>query len=1205
MLLSIQETKIDAPHYEATLSVDNRPLYHIVVNNPFSEKDEALLGWYFEQYLQHPFMEQVKSQQAAQSVVAYGETLFNAVFENRKAWANYQNAVQAGKLEIEIVGSPAFQALHWEALKDPEMAEPLALHYPIVRKVWGESQPLQVGQASPTLNVLLVVARPHGKMDVGFRTISLPLVQAVQQAKLPVKIEILRPATLPALRSHLEETTARYGKGYYHLVHFDVHGSLLTHQDWQQGIQLGRYTYDAQGTAFAGHKACLFLAGEKVGQAQPVEANRLGELLTYHGIPLVILNACQSAKQQHSDTETSLGSRLSQTGAQAVVAMAYSVTVSAATLFMATLYQQLFAQQPLAVALRLARAELYHQKQRQAYYNQQIALEDWLLPVVYQQAAVKLPLRKFTKKEEKAYYEQQGQQYEPPPTNYAFVGRDVEVLEIENRLLTQGRILLIQGMAGMGKTTLLHHLGRWWQATHFVQRVFYFGYDQKLYTQQEVLHELARQLLSSDQFKRFLAWQQPAQQAKVEEELNKNRHLLILDNLEILAAPESDGVQPVPAEEREALHGWLRKLAGGKSVVVLGSRSEESWLALGTFADNVYPLGGLDAEAASQLVDKILQRHHVSHYREDAQQRESLQRLVKILAGQPLALQIILANLEKQTPAAVLAALEAGDVRIDFGSQKKTKSLVACIDYSYRRLSGEAQKLLLCLAPFTGVIHENGLKHYTEKLQQQPALAELPFAQWEMVLQEAKSWGLLTTHPDVPQFLQIHPILPYFLRHRWQALPEYSVAIETAFRQHYNKVGGAIRELLNAKQPEEKILGQVVARLEQENLWKALTLSVVARESFVNPYQALSHYLELFLQDYSRALQLGEWVLQNYLTTEMREQQKDDYLLVLDDLARQHFNLKHYSQAQDYYQQALGIDIEFNDRYSQAGTYHQLGNVAYAQRQWPQAQDYYQQALGIKIEFKDRYSQASTYHQLGIVAQEQRQWRKARKYYCKALRIKIKFNDRYSQASTYHQLGRVTQEQRQWPQAQDYYQKALGIKIEFNDRYSQASTYHQLGRVAQEQRQWPQAQDYYQQALGIYIEFNDRYSQARTYHQLGIVAQEQRQWPQAQDYYQKALGIYIEFNDRYEQAGTYHQLGRVAEEQEQWQEAKEYFFKALPLYNEFADTYSIETFSLPAFARLYQQTQDESVLVGVSEVLGVSEEEVRGRFGQGSAASQT
>jgi Tfp pilus assembly protein PilF len=61
--------------------------------------------------------------------------------------------------------------------------------------------------------------------------------------------------------------------------------------------------------------------------------------------------------------------------------------------------------------------------------------------------------------------------------------------------------------------------------------------------------------------------------------------------------------------------------------------------------------------------------------------------------------------------------------------------------------------------------------------------------------------------------------------------------------------------------------------------------------------------------------------------------------------------------------------------------------VAQEQRQWATAESHYRQALALKIEFNDRYSQASTYHQLGIVAQEQRQWATAESHYRQALAL--------------------------------------------------------------------------------------------------------------------------------------------------------------------------------------------------------------------------
>ena len=130
-------------------------------------------------------------------------------------------------------------------------------------------------------------------------------------------------------------------------------------------------------------KAYLFFEAETANDVDPAEADELARLLREYHIPIAVLNACQSG-QQIGDTETSLGSRLLQAGMQTVMAMGYSVTVSAAALMMQTLYQSLLRQHDLLVAFREARTALHHEKKRRAHFNQHINLEDWLLPIVYQ-----------------------------------------------------------------------------------------------------------------------------------------------------------------------------------------------------------------------------------------------------------------------------------------------------------------------------------------------------------------------------------------------------------------------------------------------------------------------------------------------------------------------------------------------------------------------------------------------------------------------------------------------------------------------------------------------------------------------------------------------------------------------------------------------------------------------------------------------------
>ena len=267
---------------------------------------------------------------------------------------------------------------------------------------------------SATINLLLVTARPS-KNDVAYRTISRPLIELIENSRLRVNVELLRPGTFEALEKHLEAK----GTGYYHIIHFDTHGALLSYQQFARSqspestLLMYRERYGRELIQpYEGVKAFLSLEGEEEGKADLVEATEIANLLTNKGIPVCILNACQSGKQlggeaqQEEDyRETSLGSRLMSAGMQMVVAMGYSVTVSAAEIVIAELYRALFSGQPIDEAIRLGRRELFNRKERRAYFNETIRLEDWLLPVVYSNQPVNFNLREFSPQEEEAYFE--------------------------------------------------------------------------------------------------------------------------------------------------------------------------------------------------------------------------------------------------------------------------------------------------------------------------------------------------------------------------------------------------------------------------------------------------------------------------------------------------------------------------------------------------------------------------------------------------------------------------------------------------------------------------------------------------------------------------------------------------------------------------------------------------------------------------------
>jgi len=1213
-VITIREGQQTESGFTATLSFDGRVNFPVEISHPFGLAEEARLEWYFEDWLRYPMLDTVKATEAAASVRAYGEQLFQQIFEaNPKAYVEYDKVRENLKdWRIEIEGSsPEFQGLHWEALRDRDLPRPLAVDCVMVRKSNVPTAIAAVMQPSPTINLLMVTARPS-RNDVGYRTISRPLIELLENSQLRVNVDLLRPATFEALTKHLEDK----GAGYYHIIHFDAHGALLTYDEFSQphrneaSSHLFKERYGRSAIAkYDGVKAFVAMESEVEDCADLVEATELANLLTGKRIPVCILNACQSGKQLGAEAvqlvgqgedyrETSLGSRLMAAGMQMVVAMGYSVTVTAAQVMMAQLYRSLFERKSLEDAIRLGRLELFNRKERQAYFDQKIPLEDWLLPVVYGNRTVDFNLCEFTPQQEEAYFESLGRAFRFTQPEYEFVGRDLDILRIE-KALVRHNMLLLQGMGGTGKTTLLNFLREWWEKTHFAEQIFYFGYDERAWTLEQILFELGQRLYDRFEMGRFQAMSQAAQVPKMVALLRGAGHVLILDNLESVTGEPLAIPNTLPQAEQAKLRDFLKKLAGGKTRVVFGSRCGEDWLKAATFQQNVYGLRGLDQEARTLLEQRILARH-VSQRVKAIEADPEFTRLMKVLAGYPLALEVVLPNLKSQSPAQVLDALQAADFDLDSGSEDKTKSILKCVEYSHSNLSPDAQRLLICLAPFSSFIDRSDLPNYAKQLQKLEPFQDYDFANFDAAIQEAINWGLLEGMDESNRLLTIQPIFPYFLKTKLASLDEATrKALQEGFKNHYQGLANSYRQLMSSKDPQERQMGIFFCRLEYENLYNALQTCLANQES-IDIFFCLFQYFYTN-NDNQSALKLSKFVAQEQESYPLKIRTGEiglEIIMAFDRLAVCYLQTKDYQNARAAYQKSVILCQQLTDvaetqvKSALASTYNQLGVVAQELREYGEARQNYQQALAIKIEFGDRYEQAATYGNLGAVALDLREYEEAKLNYKQAIAIFDEFHDRYSQATSYHQLGIVAQELREYGEARQNYQQALAIKIEFGDRYEQAGTYHQLGRVAQELREYGEARQNYQQALAIYIEFGDRYSQASTYHQLGIVAQELREYGEARQNYQQALAIKIEFSDRYSQASTYGQLGLLAEAEDNFIEAGQNLLQALEIFAQFQDQYRVE-FILSNLSRIYQATQDQSLLEAIAKVFDVTVEEVQ------------
>jgi tetratricopeptide (TPR) repeat protein len=188
-------------------------------------------------------------------------------------------------------------------------------------------------------------------------------------------------------------------------------------------------------------------------------------------------------------------------------------------------------------------------------------------------------------------------------------------------------------------------------------------------------------------------------------------------------------------------------------------------------------------------------------------------------------------------------------------------------------------------------------------------------------------------------------------------------------------------------------------------------------------------------------MQFVQSKLDNFPSQQLSVQLQHEQLIATGQLAHAYQGVQDWEAAKDAYSQVLNFAAnstlpQEEKMRIKAISLHNLGVVAGEQRQWAAAEGYYKEALGIKIDFKDRYSQASTLHQLGMLAGEQREWAAAEGYHKEALGIYVDFNDRYEQGSTLHNLGVVAGEQREWAAAAQYGLEAAEIFVQYQDQHN-------------------------------------------------------------------------------------------------------------------------------------------------------------------------
>jgi tetratricopeptide (TPR) repeat protein len=940
-VIRIAERSTSADGFEARVEFAAGGSHDIKFQDPSVELLEKNLQWYFEQHLRYPFLDQDLESAAVDYTVAYGLQLFRSVLGG-DAQYEYRRLKDSGfdNCSIHISGSTEFHRLHWECLRDPDLGRAaLALRLPVTRHVSPACLGFDLRSDLSTLNILIVSARPYGERDVGPRVISRPLLQTLRNSSIPVNVELVRPGTWAALQGKLDAVRLKHGSGWYQIVHFDVHG-VFTNGPANDGVsssEVESILYQPAGAA-QGH---LLFEGNSGGVAHFVPASEVAELLNEHRVSIAVMNACQSAMQLGS--EAALAQRLVEAGVPFALGMAYSVTVSATQIGMPVMYERLASGASPGEALRELRRSLFTNRSRQAYFRQTLSLEDWILPIGFEQRPVRFRLQNMTSDERRAYLLRRADIGEEPTFQFGFVGRDLDIQAIETIVFgaKRGNQLIVHGMSGVGKSALLRHLAWWWRVTGPCRSSFLFSYDHRRWTAKQIAEHIARTLLDNRDFNEFEVLPLAAQYELVATKLRQEGHLVILDNLESVTSPSQSTPHDLTDAEQNSLVDFIAKLRGGKTLLLLGSREREEWLLERGLNIRHYHLSALDAEAASILVGRVMKRHHVTEYLTDAEHREDLKRLVRMLGGLPGAIETVLPWLQESTPAEINESLRAnggGD------EGRLLDTMQRAVEFSYEKIDAATRQPLLLCAPFHVILIKQLLPEYVKLLSEEDIDSTISTSMMNDALAAAERVGLLEPHKTIDTGKVIHPILTLFLTRASAASnPKLAMQLRRAHYRLYCQLGKALRADVLSASPDRVATAKHVFQADYANFEAAFQYSVDAGEQLLPLVQSMEELLEsIGSLERVRVLLLK---CLDVLSHQMVERWGTDLGVVCQLLGINARKRGDLVGANQYLMNALQHAESSNDIKLSGLCYHELGNVLLAQNKPEAASAWFRRAL--------------------------------------------------------------------------------------------------------------------------------------------------------------------------------------------------------------------------------------------------------------------
>jgi tetratricopeptide (TPR) repeat protein len=1013
----------------------------------------------------------------------------------------------------------ALLALPWELLHDGRSFLFQGKNPVRVRRCLPKERAEDAVPSRVPIRILLVSPRPEDERAgyIDHRVSARPLVDAVESLGELAELTVLDPPTYPALGEALRR--ASEAGSPFDVIHFDGHGVY----DRQRG--LGALCFEDPKD------------GDKLEKraSQLIDAEELGALVKEHRIPLVFLEACQSAAEARP--AASVAAKLLDAGVTSVVAMTHSVLVETARRFVTAFYKGLAEGKRIGTAMLAGQEALYGDDFRFHVMGAgELRLKDWFVPVLYQEENDAQLVRRLVPEDVKRLGEQRrrlslGALPEPPA--HRFVGRSRDLLRLERMLAdTRQGYAVVRGRGGEGKTTLAVELAHWLVQTRRFDRAAFVSLEQ--YTDARgVLDSLGRQLLPEGE-NWSVAQFSDLKQARLEVDraLRDHRTIILLDNMEsvlpspattgsvdrvtLLAESTIEGTQSI-SESSEfklqlaALFELCTALLNASAATRLIFTSREPLPEPFAHRHRIAELRELDPKDAIELVSQVMKQEGLEPKHDDAGNTpQQITDLVEAVGRHARALTL----LARETAIRGVSATTGNVQRLMMELDRKhpgdrENSLYASVELSLRRLPAQVRQQVKALGVFHGGA-SLGVLQRVLGVDEETA-RKIGQALIEVGLAEEMPYGHLRLDPA---------LLPYLLRglseaEQGGAQPRWAEAMQALTRFLYEQ---QFQDAQLSARLTLLELPNVMALLdwieEHETLEEVIDLAakVEALLASLGRPQALAQATRAREQ---AALLLGQarnWGHARFIAESakidrlLEDGQLPDAYLAAQQLLQQSQAAGEAAYSEAAYDTARA-HLKFGKVLSRGGAAEAaLAPLAEAKRcfqalgdagtpaaatmasvaitetadclmalgRLDEAAAAYQESVRRAEELDDRRAVAVGKGQLGTVRMLQKRYQGALEAHTEAREIFESLGEPRSVAVAWHQIGMIHRRAGQSEQAESAYRQSLALKVREKNFAGEASSLGELGNLYDAMGRLEDAVKCFRQAADIYARLGDQ-----------------------------------------------------------------------------------------------------------------------------------